>query len=246
MKTKTALIIALVGFVTFSPGAEPPGAKLVKEVDWAATTLPADATLSKAGEEGKTTLLIKKSDPTPKTYPLFALDKPGVKAKAYAWRGKIRHQSVEGVGYLETWNQFAPAEAGQAAPRYFSRSLAEVGPFRKITGGSGWRALVVPFNAEGAKGDVERIEFNLVLPGRGEVEISGLELLEFADAGAMFAAMGEGSAMAPFGIGAVPFVLQLIVVLAGVGLLIAIIAILLILKRRRNAEQRRMKAMDAM
>ena len=246
MKTKIVLIIALLATANICRATPPPaGATVLKEMDWAQLPLPADATRSQAGEEGKAMLLIKRSDSSPKTYPLFALDKPGVKTKAYAWSGKIRYQSVQGVGYLETWNQFPGAHAGQPAQRFFSRGLADAGPFCKITGGSGWRPLLIPFNADGVKDAVERIEMNLVLPGPGEVEISNLELLEFADANAMFSALGAGSALPEFGLRAFPFIVQSFVALAGLVLLI-VVAVTLIAKRRKAAEQRRMKAMDAM
>jgi cbb3-type cytochrome oxidase subunit 3 len=246
MKTNVVLIIALLATANICPATPPPpGATVLKEMDWARLPLPAGATRSQAGEEGKATLLIKRSESSPKTYPLLVLDKPGVKTKAYAWSGKIRYQSVQGVGYLETWNQFPSAQAGQRAQRFFSRGLADVGPFSKITGGSGWRSLLIPFNADGAKDAVERIEMNLVLPGPGEVEISNLELLEFADANAMFSALGAGSALPSFGLGLMPFIVQIIIAFA-VLCLLAVVAFVLITKRRKAAEQRRMKAMDAM
>ena len=245
MKRPCALLAVVIGFAVECPAVEAPGGRIVRVLKWDEVSVGSGATVSNSGPEGASSVLIRRADSSPVTLALFALEKPGVETKAYAWRGKIRYQGVEGAGYLETWNQFAPSEPGKPKLRAFSRSLAEVGPFSKISGSSPWRDLFIPFDATGANGQVERIEFNLVLPGRGEVEIADLELIEFADAGAMFASMGAGSAPQSFGLSGAAFIVQL----AAVGLfLVAIIGVivLIIVRKRRSNELRRMKAMDAM
>src|SRR5262249_23920224 len=122
----------------------------------------------------------------------WKMENPGVKTKFYALRGKLRYKNVDGTGFLETWNEFHGNVLGQPNLRAFSRSLAEYGPFGKLSGTSDWRDVFIPFNAEGTKQPLAKLELNLVLPGTGEVEITDLQLIEFADSGAMWAALGPG------------------------------------------------------
>ena len=158
--------------------------------------------------------------------------------KFYALRGKLRYKNVDGTGYLETWNEFP--EQGQPNIRAFSRSLAEYGPFGKLSGTSDWRDVFIPFNAEGTKQPLAKLELNLVLAGAGEVEITDLQLIEFADSGAMWGALGSGSNTA------VSRAIWLAVGAAAVFTIGVILVLrLVIASQHRRSELRRMKALDA-
>lgn len=118
------------------------------------------------------------SNPTgrPVTIEFLVVDQPGITASAYALRGRMRYEGVEGIGYLEMWSHFPGGSA------YFSRTLAEQGVLAGLRGSSGWRDMVLPFSAAGATDHPSRLVVNLVLPGRGKVWIGPLRLVQFLDA----------------------------------------------------------------
>src|SRR5437870_10928783 len=196
MNTRILLAaLALIASATSIIAAEPPpGGRLVRHLHWSEVPPPAGSTVNKAGHDDADTLMIKHTEPKPASIALWKVENPGVKTKFYALRGKLRHKNVDGTGYLETWNEFP--EQGQSNIRAFSRSLADYGPFGKLSGTSDWRDVFIPFNAEAAKQPLAKLELNLVLAGAGEVEITDLQLIEFADSGAMWAALGPGMAKA--------------------------------------------------
>jgi len=169
------------------------------------------------------------------------VESPGVTTKFYALRGKLRYKNVDGTGYLETWSEFP--EQGQPNIRAFSRSLAEYGPFGKLSGTSDWRDVFIPFNAEGTKQPLAKLELNLVLAGAGEVEITDLQLLEFADSGAMWGALGPGMAKANTAVSWATWLAVGAVVVFIIG--VVLVLRLVIASQHRKAEQRRMKALDA-
>ena len=244
MNTRTLLTaLALIASATSIIAAEPlPGGKLVLLLHWREVPPPPPgATINKAGHEGADTLLIKHTEPKPASIALWKVENPGVKTKFYALRGKLRYKDVDGTGYLETWNEFP--EQGQPNIRAFSRSLAEYGPFGKLSGTSDWRDVFIPFNAEGAKQPLAKLELNLVLAGAGEVEISDLQLIEFADAGAMWGALGPGMPKANTAVSWATWLAVGAVVVFIIG--VVLVLRLVIASQHRKAEQRRMKALDA-
>jgi len=245
MNTRTLLTaLALIASATSIIAAEPPpGGKLVLRLHWREVPPPPGAAVNKAGHEGADTLLIKHIEPKPASIALWKVESPGVTTKFYALRGKLRYKNVDGIGYLETWNEFPANEQGQPNIRAFSRSLAEYGPFGKLSGTSDWRDVFIPFNAEGTKQPLAKLELNLVLAGAGEVEITDLQLLEFADSGAMWGALGPGMAKANT---AVSWPIWLVVGAAVVFVSgVVLVLRLVIASQHRRSELRRMKALDA-
>ena len=244
MNTRTLLTtLALIASATSIIAAEPlPGGKLVLLLHWREVPPPPPgATINKAGHEGADTLLIKHTEPKPASIALWKVESPGVTTKFYALRGKLRYKNVDGTGYLETWNEFP--EQGQPNIRAFSRSLAEYGPFGKLSGTSDWRDVFIPFNAEGTKQPLAKLELNLVLAGAGEVEITDLQLLEFADSGAMWGALGPGMAKANTAVSSSIWLVvgAAVVFVSGVVLVLRLV----IASQHRRSELRRMKALDA-
>ena len=86
----------------------------------------------------------------------------------YVVRGKVRYENVEGTAYLEMWNVMPDRS------RYFSRTLGDFGTMKKITGTSGLRDFELPFNLMDHKPKYVDLEINVVMPGRGVIELSSL------------------------------------------------------------------------
>ncbi len=105
------------------------------------------------------------------TVTLVDVESPGITKDRYAVKGRVRYENVSGDAYVEMWNVFPEA-------RYFTRTIGDQGPMRTITGSSGWRSIVLPFDATGAAAPPERLIINVVLPGRGEVTLGALTLVE--------------------------------------------------------------------
>lgn len=147
--------------------------EIVRRISWpevaAAKALKAGTVVS--DPEGARLRLVHEGS-APATLPLLTIERPGIRSARYAVRGRVRYERVAD-GYLEMWNH-VPAGS------YFSRSLADSGPLRRLQGSSGWRAFVLPFfNRDGAP-PPDRLVLNLVLAGPGTVEIGSLELVQFA------------------------------------------------------------------
>lgn len=249
MKTNILFTTALGALLSSMnlPAADAPQGKVVKTIHWNEVPLPKGTTLSGDG----TAVVAVHAESKPVLFSLLKLEQPGVHTKAYGLRCKVRYSEVEGAGYLEMWNVFPPQEGAKDDLRAFTRTMGNAGPMSKLTGTSEWRASFLPFNAEGAKGDVKRLEVNVYLSGKGRVEIKDVELLEFADAKEMF---GELERMATTMLappdkpplspkprwmsGTAP------AVVAG-AVLAAVTCAGVVIKKRRAAENRRMRAMDA-
>lgn len=106
----------------------------------------------------------------PRVVTLLTIDSPRIAGTRYLVSGQVRYEGVEGVGYLEMWSHFP------GGGRFFSRGLVEIGPMAKLTGTSGWRAFALPFDATGASGMPTRLVLNVVLQGRGTVDVGPVSL----------------------------------------------------------------------
>ncbi|HMP77745.1 MAG TPA: hypothetical protein PKE12_15725 [Kiritimatiellia bacterium] len=125
-------------------------------------------------EDGTPAARVLNAETTPRTESLAVMEKPDIQSARYAVVGEVAYQDVDGVAYLEMWNHFANGGA------YFSRTLADSGPMGKLSGTSPKRAFLLPFqNEEGAPAPV-RLEINVVLPGRGSVDVGPLRLIEYS------------------------------------------------------------------
>lgn len=176
MMTTLALIAATAGKAARGDEVAPPkpmeGGVAVELVD------PAKLDLKPEGIErikiGKDDALRITGDASDATHRIAEIDKPVTSGKRYLVKGWIRYDHVEGDGFVEMWNHF-----GDQA--FFSRTLGESGPMGKVTGTSGWRVFILPFNPEeGMKPD--RLEVNLVLPGKGTATITDVRLVDFSAA----------------------------------------------------------------
>lgn len=104
---------------------------------------------------------------------LRVIENPAITSATYAIRTRVRHEGVEGVGYLEMWSQLPDGS------RFFSRTLQPRGAGRSLSGFSAWRHVVLPFFRSPDSPAPTMLEVNLVLPGRGTVELGPLELIQF-------------------------------------------------------------------
>ena len=64
---------------------------------------------------------------------LVEIPDPGISSSVYALKGMIRHENVEGVGFLQMDNDFGTTGS------FFTKSLEPKGPLGKISGTSDWR-----------------------------------------------------------------------------------------------------------
>jgi hypothetical protein len=106
---------------------------------------------------------------------VFALAAPAVTGESYAITGRVAYEGVAGDGYLEMWSHFADGS------RYFSRTLDARGLLAKLTGSSPERAFVLPFFLGEGGPRPTRLEVNVVLPGAGQVVVSGLRFVPDAN-----------------------------------------------------------------
>ncbi|MDB6173400.1 MAG: hypothetical protein JWL59_2711 [Chthoniobacteraceae bacterium] len=234
MKIPILITSCLMIFSAVRAGDLPPGAALVKQIEWSKVALPPEAKLEGATAETGSFVSIVNPEEKPVSVTLFSIKEPGIRTKCYALRGRIRYREVAGIGYLQLWNEFETT--GAPPSRYFTRTLADTGPTQKISGSSQWREVWLPFDATQSKSFPSALQFDLVLPGRGAVDLGNLELLQFADAGAMWAAMSGERGNAGSFRGWFP------AIALGAGIVAMVAAILG--RRRRRAERRRMRAMD--
>jgi len=186
----------------------------VMDIDWASHKPPAAPGVSvlppEAGGAGATVEVIC-TDPNGGTFRLLSLQRPTIRSLRYAVRGRVRYEGVRGRAYLEMWSSFA------GGGRYFSRTLGEAGPMKQLTGSSPWREFVLPFYSNDKAGLPTELAVNVVLPGRGQVEVGALELAEGAStAGAWWTARQDGAIGAIGGV-AIGLIGALVGTLGGLG-----------------------------
>ncbi len=153
-------------FVAVLPAVGAPAAEdVLRTFDWSEP--PA------TGQVREDALEIVNERDTPVTVTLLTIDDPGITGRAYALSGSVGYEAVQGSGYLEMWNHFSDGS------RYFSRTLSDHGPMGRLSGTSPPRPFVLPFTISGDTPSPSKLVVNVVLPGRGRVRLSPVELLQF-------------------------------------------------------------------
>ena len=186
------------------------------------------------------------------TYPLLALDEPGVGPPRFALQTGIRHEAVEGVAFLEMWTILPDGS------RYFTRTLADSGPMGVITGSSEDRPLLLPFELGEGGPTPSRLEISLVSEGPGRFWLRPFTVTNdgVGTTTTHGEAVGSGTTSGPTSTVAVtgdplpidetgpsvwwPWAGGVVFALAGLGLL----ARHETRRRRREEEERRMNATD--
>jgi hypothetical protein len=129
-------------------------------------------------------LMVHSADGETKTVTVLTVESPDVTSPMYSISGIVRHQDVEGEAYLETLNHFPPFEVldqFQPAGVYHSRTMSQTGPQKHLQGSSGWRSFALPFYVSDGSGRApEKIEVNVVFPGRGTVYLGPVRLAQFS------------------------------------------------------------------
>lgn len=119
--------------------------------------------------------------PGRQTHVLIELDEPGVSAPAYALKGMVRYNDVQGEAFLQLDNDFGSHGS------FFTKGVAATGPLGRISGSSDWRPFVLPFQAsqdEQADGELllpKKLTLSVFLPGSGTVTVTDLGLYQYAD-----------------------------------------------------------------
>ncbi|EEF60652.1 hypothetical protein [Pedosphaera parvula] len=129
--------------------------------------------------DGRQALKIENTNDAPLQLTLLNIEHPPITQKIYSLPGEIRYDNVKGDGFLELWNYFS--SPGQPEARYFSRTLGDDGPMKKISGTSSWREFSLPFNSTGTSNPPTRLQFNLYLPGRGTVYLGPVKLAQYSN-----------------------------------------------------------------
>jgi hypothetical protein len=162
-------LIAALSLLVAGSGAE--AMEVLRDFPWSAapgvgTVLPPD------GATAFARLRLEHPGGGAARLPVLRIAEPGIRGFPYAITGLVRHESVADQGYLELWSVFP--DGG----RYFSRTLG-TGPLGPLRGTSDWRPFALPFFAEPAAPRPVRLEVNVVLPGRGVVELGPLRLVQY-------------------------------------------------------------------
>lgn len=118
-------------------------------------------------------LRVTHAEATPTTITLVTIDRPAIRMTRYAIRGRVKYENVAPGSYLEMWNHLPEGT-------FFTRTLGEAGPMRRLDGSSGWRAFVLPFTNREGGAPPRKLVINVILQGTGTVEIGPLELVQFA------------------------------------------------------------------
>ena len=106
---------------------------------------------------------------------LINVDGAPINEIQYVLSGQIKYEGVEKTSYLEMWNMFP--DGGE----YFTRTVSAEGPMGIILGSSDWRPFELPFaagkrNEDGSLYKPHTLKLNLIMPGKGTVEVKNLIL----------------------------------------------------------------------
>lgn len=122
-------IAALCILIITTAGAE----TVLRRITW--ENAPAETTYgtiiedSAGGRQPARCLKVMHPEAEAATLTVLSVDAPGIEEAAYALRGQVKYEDVDGKAYLEMWNVFENGD------RFFTRTLSATGPC------SGFRGL---------------------------------------------------------------------------------------------------------
>lgn len=187
MKTLVTTLAVALSPLCFAGTAQ--AEELLREIRWdelaGAGKLSVGELIDSGHPEGFRALRVENRQNNAAVLTLLTLENPGITEPQYALSGEIRYENVDGKAYLEMWNHF---DDGQ----YFTRTLADFGPMQSLEGTADWRPVSLPFfiNSDSGKRP-NRLVLNLVLPGKGTVDLGPLRLVQFASGEDPFAVAGQ-------------------------------------------------------
>lgn len=148
----------------------------LRELSWStlqAERRPAAGTVRPADAAAASPYLrIAHAEDAPTRVTVLTLDAPGVSGFPYALAGSVRYEGVRGQGYLEMWSAFPDGS------RFFSRTLGS-GLLGPLQGTSDWRPFVLPLFANAGTPPPVGLTLNVVLAGRGTVDLGPLRLVQY-------------------------------------------------------------------
>lgn len=149
-------------------GSSSSGEEVVRTFSWSGSAF----VQGKEGDNAPMTIEGKSGEPAV----VLTIEDPkgvGVGPPAYAFTGEVRCEGVEGNGCVEMWSWFPDGS------HFFSRTLASYGPMKSLSGTGGWTQFVVPFFLNDSPRRPVKLVLNVVLPGKGKVELRSLKLVQY-------------------------------------------------------------------
>jgi hypothetical protein len=169
-RTIAALLLLTFGAVSRMAARE----EVLRTIDWkalaAARSLSSGVIVTSEGRSAAS-LRLAHTQAGPARFHLVTIDRPAITSARYAVRGQVRYERVAAGSYLEMFNYIGDGS-------YFSRTLGDGGPMGQLSGTSGWRDFVLPFNNREGGLPPQKLEINLVLTGAGTVDIGPLQLVQ--------------------------------------------------------------------
>ncbi|HID30595.1 MAG TPA: hypothetical protein EYP19_11405, partial [Desulfobacterales bacterium] len=101
---------------------------------------------------------------------LLVINKPGITTSIYYLTGRVKYEFENGSAYLELLNYF------QGDQVFFSRTVSDGGPMKRLEGKSDWRGFALPFNCSGREDRPTKLELNIMFEGKGTVWLGQLKL----------------------------------------------------------------------
>jgi hypothetical protein len=160
-------VIALVAALLLA--SEP--SHLVSRSTWSQLPATEGQILAPTADRPFEALRVVNDSGRPRRFTVAVVERPDIRQTHWVVSGRVRYESVQGHGYLEMWSHL-----GSGA--YFTRTLGATGPMQWLSGTSVWREFTLPFDARGTKLHPEKLVVNVVLPGRGSVELSPLAVYD--------------------------------------------------------------------
>jgi hypothetical protein len=124
------------------------------------------------GPEGEPWLRVTAGEGAPKTHRIAVLEGVEPQSGSLAVEGMVQCRDVEPDGYLEMWTVYPDGR------RHFTRTLADRGPMRKLSGSSAPRPFALPFTFGDDRPQRVTLEINAVLPGSGTVDVGPLRVVQ--------------------------------------------------------------------
>ena len=160
-------MIALVAALALA--SEP--SRLVERATWSELPVISGEILAPTADRPFEALRVVNDTDAPRTITVAVFERPSLREAHWVVSGRVRYESVEGHRYLEMWSHLGKSG-------YFTRTLGATGPMQWLSGTSVWREFALPFDARGTKLRPDKLVVNVVLPGRGTVELSPLSIYD--------------------------------------------------------------------
>lgn len=118
-----------------------------------------------ASHPGDGTVRIVAPAGEPTTVPLGSFPITDMQSRTYALQLTVDHSIVGQPAYFEMWTELDDGR------RFFSKTLATVGPMKKLAGYAEGREIVIPASLEGSSQNAIAAELLLVMPSGGTVTL---------------------------------------------------------------------------